>query len=58
MNIAIGLEDVQGIGGNDPLRFNFVDGSSESREFFEHFSIFPWEFGEPDDFTGDQHCVV
>ena len=53
----LGLEDIDEVGGNNPSRFTFVDGSTENLEFFATAREFPWDLDEPNDSTGNQHCV-
>ena len=53
----IGLKDDLGNGeGDDPLRFNFTDGSQESKSFFESEGEIPWSNNQPASLA--QRCVI
>ena len=53
----IGVEDVQRVGGRNPARFSFVDGSQDGLDFFEVGFEFPWQSGQPNDVDGNEDCV-
>ena len=53
----IGVEDVQKVGGRNPERFSFVDGSQDGLDFFEIGFEFPWQSGQPNDVDGNEDCV-
>ena len=54
----IGVEDVNDVGGDNPIRFTFVDLSQEGLDFFDEFGEFPWRVDQPNDLGDDQNCVV
>ena len=53
----IGVEDVEKVGGCNPARFSFVDGSKDGLDFFEIGCEFPWQSGQPNDVDENEDCV-
>lgn len=57
LDIWIGLEDKEDIGGIDPLRFFFVDGNLD-QSFYQDRAVFPWREDRPNDRNSNQNCIT
>ena len=53
----LGLQADVNSGNGNPEGFNFVDGSTEGREFFLTGGVFPWKQFEPNNFESAENCV-
>ena len=53
----IGLNDRNGSGGGDPLRFQLDDNTSTDLSFFDRGGEYPWHNNEPNDVGGRENCV-
>lgn len=57
--VWLGMEDTKHtLSGSEPLRFDYVDGSLDSKAFFQNPFQTPWNLNEPNNFQGKgQFCV-